>query len=74
MSKIFTLDVREDIQQKKEPFQRIMKTVEQVEDGGQLILHTPFVPEPLYNIMKGKGFRYEVEQIDNEHFVTVFHK
>ncbi|MDG5789170.1 DUF2249 domain-containing protein [Evansella sp. AB-P1] len=74
MSNTIELDVRNDIAQKNDPFQKIMTEVKVMETGDELILHTPFVPKPLLKVMEGKGFSHEVDQKSTEHFITRFVK
>ncbi|KEF38312.1 hypothetical protein M670_02353 [Schinkia azotoformans MEV2011] len=42
MSKVVELDVREDLKNKQEPFQKIMKAIESLDSTGDtFILHAP---------------------------------
>lgn len=66
------VDVREDIALKKEPFQKIMKVVESLQDNQGFILHAPFNPLPLYKVMKRKGFDHTAEHIDKKHWKITF--
>lgn len=68
------LDVREDIKNKLEPFQKIMEAVNGLNSGDVFILHAPFKPAPLLPILKGKGFEYEVEEIEKKHWKIIFTK
>lgn len=72
--KIVELDVREDIKNKLEPFQKIMQAIGELENDDIFILHAPFKPLPLYPIMKGKGFEYEAEEIAKKHWKITFTK
>ncbi|OZU87989.1 hypothetical protein CIL03_14905 [Virgibacillus indicus] len=71
---IIELDVREDLRLKKEPFDKIMGTVKQVEDGQAFILHAPFNPVPLHKVLKRKGFEYEAEKIEKKHWKVTYTK
>lgn len=71
-NKIVELDVREDIKNKLEPFQKIMQAVTELGKGDIFILHAPFKPVPLYPIMKGKGFEYEAEEVEKKHWKITF--
>ena len=62
------LDVREDLRQKREPFEKIMNAIKPLQPGDTFILHAPFKPLPLFPIMKAKGFTYEAEQIEKKHW------
>ncbi|MBU8906112.1 DUF2249 domain-containing protein [Desertibacillus haloalkaliphilus] len=72
--KVVELDVREDLKNKIEPFQKIMKAVKSLEKDDTFILHTTFKPKPLLSLLKTKGFTNEVEKIDNNYYVTTFKK
>lgn len=72
--KIVELDVREDIKNKLEPFQKIMSAVKDLQEGDVFILHAPFKPTPLFTVLKAKGFVYEVEQIEKKHWKVIFTK
>lgn len=72
--KIIELDVREDINNKLEPFQKIMKAISGLEMNDVLILHAPFKPVPLYGVLKAKGFDHEVEKIEAKHYKIIFTK
>jgi uncharacterized protein (DUF2249 family) len=68
------LDVREDLRQKREPFEKIMNAIKPLQPGDTFILHAPFKPLPLFPIMKAKGFTYEAEQIEKKHWRVTFVK
>jgi hypothetical protein len=72
--KTIELDVREDINNKLEPFQKIMEAISGLEMNDVLILHAPFKPVPLYGVLKAKGFDYEVEKIEAKHYKIIFTK
>lgn len=72
--KTIELDVREDINNKLEPFQKIMEAISQLQLNDLLIIHAPFKPVPLYGVMKAKGFEHEVEKIDTKHYKITFTK
>ncbi|WP_099354250.1 DUF2249 domain-containing protein [Fredinandcohnia onubensis] len=73
-SKVVEVDVREDLKNKIEPFQKIMEAVKPLQDGGTFILHAPFKPTPLFPILKAKGFSNEAEQIDKKQWKVTFTK
>lgn len=73
-NKTIELDVREDIDNKLEPFQKIMETMSGLESGDVLILHAPFKPVPLYGVMSAKGFEHEAEKIGEKHWKITFTK
>lgn len=66
------LDVREDINNKLEPFQKIMEAIGELKLNDVLVLHAPFKPVPLYGVLKAKGFEYEVEKIETKHYKITF--
>jgi hypothetical protein len=72
--KTIELDVREDINNKLEPFQKIMEAISGLEMNDVLILHAPFKPVPLYGVLKAKGFDHEVEKIEAKHYKIIFTK
>ena len=57
-----TVDVREDIRQGREPFDRIMAAVSQLEPGDTLLLINSFEPLPLYRVMEQNGFTHWAER------------
>lgn len=72
--KTIELDVREDINNKLEPFQKIMAAISDLELNDVLVLHAPFKPVPLYGVLKAKGFEHEVEKIEAKHYKITFTK
>lgn len=72
--KIVELDVREDIKNKLEPFQKIMEAIVDLKGEDMFILHAPFKPVPLYGVMKAKGFEYEAEELEKKHWKVTFTK
>lgn len=72
IGKIVELDVREDLKNKLEPFQKIMGTVKTLEKGDIFVLHSTIEPSPLLTMMKLKGFANEVEKKTDNHYVTTF--
>lgn len=72
--KIIELDVREDLKNKIEPFQKIMEAIKEVKDNDIFILHAPFKPVPLFAVLKAKGFAHEAEEIEAKHWKVTFTK
>ena len=62
-NKTVTVDVREDIRQGREPFDRIMAAVSQLEPGDTLLLINSFEPLPLYRVMAQNGFTHWAERM-----------
>lgn len=74
-NKLVELDVREDLRNKQEPFQKIMGAVQSLEQVGDVfILHAIFEPVPLLTVFKSKGFDNEVEKIAEDHWKITFTK
>ncbi|MEH7437163.1 DUF2249 domain-containing protein [Neobacillus drentensis] len=72
--RIIELDVREDLKNKLEPFQKIMEAVKECNTNDLFILHAPFKPVPLFSVLKAKGFTHEEEEIDKKHWKITFTK
>jgi hypothetical protein len=70
--KIIELDVREDLKNKLEPFQKIMTAITDLQENDVFILHAPFKPVPLFAVMKAKGFTHETEEIEKKHWKITF--
>ncbi len=73
-AKIIELDVREDLKNKIEPFQKIMEAIGSLKAEDTFILHAPFKPVPLFAVLKAKGFTHEVEEIEKKHWKVTFVK
>jgi hypothetical protein len=73
-AKTVELDVREDLKNKLEPFQKIMGAVKDLNVNDTFILHAPFNPVPLFAVLKAKGFTHESEEIDSKHWKITFVK
>lgn len=65
MAKEVVLDVREDLKQGKEPFHKIMATVDGLEPDQSLVIICSFEPRPLYKVLGNKGFSYRAEENDD---------
>ena len=73
--KVIELDVREDLKNKLEPFQKIMEAVKELNQmNDTFILHAPFKPVPLFAVLKAKGFSHEAEEIEAKHWMVTFIK
>jgi uncharacterized protein (DUF2249 family) len=53
------VDVREDIRQGREPFDRIMQAVASLGAGEELVIINLFEPVPLYGVLGQQGFSHE---------------
>ncbi|WP_077213748.1 DUF2249 domain-containing protein [Bacillus dakarensis] len=72
--KIIELDVREDLKNKIEPFQKIMEAVSSLKENDVFVLHAPFKPTPLFTVLKAKGFDHEEEELEKKHWKIIFTK
>lgn len=72
--KVVELDVRDDLKNKLEPFQKIMDAVLGLKENDIFILHAPFKPVPLFAVMKAKGFTHADEEIEKKHWKITFTK
>ncbi|MFD2445802.1 DUF2249 domain-containing protein [Bacillus sp. CGMCC 1.16607] len=73
-AKIIELDVREDLNNKLEPFQKIMSAISGLKENDVFILHAPFIPGPLFAVMKAKGFTHKAEELEKKHWKVTFTK
>lgn len=65
------LDVREI---DGEPFSDIVAALNALPEDGTLVLVNSFEPEPLYDVLERRGFRYKTSQIaDGEWRVSITH-
>ncbi len=67
-----TLDVRDDLRQGREPFTRIMQTVDGLGPDESLELVAPFEPAPLYMVMERRGFSHRSQQTPDGDWRVVF--
>ena len=67
-----TLDVRPDLARGDEPFVRIMEAASNVKPGEALVLIAPFEPVPLYDVLSGRGFSHEAQQVAAAKWVVRF--
>jgi uncharacterized protein (DUF2249 family) len=72
--KVVVLDVREDLNNKLEPFQKIMEAIADLKAQDIFILHAPFKPVPLFAMLKAKGFEHESEEMEKKHWKVTFTK
>ncbi|HVA24722.1 MAG TPA: DUF2249 domain-containing protein [Chloroflexota bacterium] len=64
---VVVVDVREDLREGREPFQRIMLAANGLQAGQEMELWAPFEPQPLFGVMAGMGFDHEAEaQLDGD--------
>ena len=68
------LDVREDLRQGREPFQRIMAAAAALPAGEDMELIAPFEPVPLYVVLENRGFSHVSRQTDEGFWRVVFRR
>ena len=66
------LDVREDLRQGKEPFQRIMSAAAGLAPGEELEIIAPFEPLPLYSVLGARGFSHQTERTPDGDWRVLF--
>ena len=59
-----TLDVRPILESGVDPFNAIMAKLKEIDKSETLLVINTFEPIPLLNILKTKGYKYEVERPD----------
>lgn len=69
---IVELDVRDILRKNEEPFHLIMDTVKNLGQDDVFVLHTTFKPLPLFAVMKRKGFDYQAEKKNSDHWIVTF--
>lgn len=65
------LDVRDDIKNGADPFEKIMTAVNALKENEALYLTNSFEPFPLYSVLKNKGFDHTTNKIP-EGFQIIF--
>lgn len=65
-SRIVDLDVREDLRNRRDPFQRIMGGKQALAHDGVLRIRAIFEPRPLYHVLGAEGFEHWTEQLGHE--------
>jgi uncharacterized protein (DUF2249 family) len=66
------LDVREELQQGKEPFQKIMSAAASLDPGEELEIIAPFEPLPLYSVLGARGFSHQTERTSDGGWRVLF--
>ncbi len=67
-----TLDVRPILKAGGEPFPQIMQAIAKLQTGQGLRLLATFKPEPLYAVMKNKGYSHSEKALDGGDWEVVF--
>lgn len=71
---ILEMDVREDIKNKQEPFQKIMAAIVDLQSKDAFLLHAPFEPIPLYGVLTAQGFTHTAEKVAEDYWKITFIK
>jgi len=71
---IVTLDVRPTIASGSDPFQQIMQAISILKEDETLKIINVFVPIPLINVLKGRGFKSWTNSISSNEHHTFFTK
>jgi hypothetical protein len=69
---IKTLDVREDLLQGREPFDRIMAFVAELDEDEPWRLLATFRPDPLIGLMGGRGYTSEAVEWEDGTWAVTF--
>lgn len=69
---IKTLDVREDLIQGREPFDRIMAFVAELDEKEPWRLLATFRPDPLIGLMGGRGYDSEAVEWEDGTWAVTF--
>ena len=64
-NKTVTLDVREDIQNGREPFGKIMRALGALKESQDLVIIAPFQPKPLFGILAQRGYGHIATPLEN---------
>lgn len=66
------LDVRPDLAAGNEPFSKILKTAEDIAEGGSFTVIAPFEPVPLFGVLKQLGYSHDCRSRGADGFEVVF--
>lgn len=66
------LDVRPELAQGGEPFERILTAAIGIPAGESLVLIAPFEPAPLYSVLSARGFSHTTAQVAADEWVVRF--
>lgn len=68
------LDVRDQLRRGEEPFERIMAAASALPPDGVLRVRAIFEPEPLYAVMRSRGFEHWTERLGEEDWRVWFRR
>jgi len=71
---VVVVDVREDLRQGREPFERIMAAANGLGPDQEMELWALFEPKPLFAIMAGRGFEHDAEAQPNGDWRVRFYR
>lgn len=71
---IITLDVRPIIDEGRDPLKEIMKSAKATPANGALKIINTFEPTPLISVLEKQGYKYFVDEVENDHVETWFYK
>lgn len=74
LENIVELDVRPDIAEGREPFQKIMAQVSALKSFEVLLIIAPFEPVPLVKLLKSRGFESYSDEVEPGTWYTYFKK
>jgi uncharacterized protein (DUF2249 family) len=69
-----TIDVRADIRDGGDPFNKIMSAVDGLKPGENLFLIAPFEPVPLFHVLAKQGFRHDAQINADGDWEVLFHR
>lgn len=67
-------DVRDDLRNGREPFEKIMAKVATLEEGDEFVLYATFAPVPLYQVLGKEGWVPAAEQLGPDDWRIVFRR
>ena len=67
-----TLDARPLIEQGEHPMGQVLKELPELASGELFLLETPFLPAPLIDMAREKGYRAWSENVGEDHYRTWF--
>lgn len=70
--KTTTLDVREDIRSRRNPFDKIQRALARVRPGESLRLLAPFEPAPLFSVAAAIGLGHEATRLPDGDWEVIF--
>jgi uncharacterized protein (DUF2249 family) len=71
-ARIVTVDVREDLRNRCEPFSKIMAAVSQLRPEDKLLLVAPFEPAPLLSVLGKQGFDCQSTRLQSGDWEIMF--